>query len=160
MYFSFAYPYLIYGNIIWGSAPASTLWPLFKTKKIIIHIIGNIKRRHSTQNEFKQLKIIRLPDIFQYSATIFMYKYENNLLPECFRNLFNYNRDFHSHNTRSQNNIRQPKIKTKIAENFITNMGPKIWNVLEGKIDKITSLAILKRNLFTFIMEKYGTNTI
>jgi hypothetical protein len=87
LYFSFAYPYLIYNNIIWGSAPATTLWPLFKIQKILICMI--IKRRNSTKHEFKLLKIIRPEDIFQFSAAIFMYKYEKNLLPECFKNVFN-----------------------------------------------------------------------
>jgi hypothetical protein len=76
LYFSFAYPYLIYGNLLWGSTSASTLWLLFKIQKIIIRIIGNIKRRETTQYEFKKLKILRLPDIFNYSAAIFMHKYQ------------------------------------------------------------------------------------
>jgi hypothetical protein len=72
LYFSFAYPYLIYGNIIWGFVPANTLWPLFKIQKVIIRIIGNIKRRNSTLLEFKKLKIVRLPDIFQFSTFIYV----------------------------------------------------------------------------------------
>jgi hypothetical protein len=156
LYFSFAYPYLIYGNLLWGSMPASTLWPLFKIQKILICIIGNIRGRDSTQNEFKKLKILRLPEIFQYSASIFMYNYENKKLPPCFNNLFNYNRDIHSHNTRNQNRIRQPRIKTKMAERFITNMGPKIWNELEGIFDRETSIKIFKKNMIEMLMENYG----
>jgi hypothetical protein len=128
LYFSFAYPYLIYGNLIWGSASATAIWPLFKTQKTIIRIIGNIRRRNTTINECKKLKIIRLPDMFQYSAAIFMHKYENKALPQCFNNMFYYNRDIHSHNTRNQHKIRQPRVKSKMAEVFITNLGPKIWN--------------------------------
>ena len=33
LYFAFAYPYLTYGNIIWGAVPSTTLWPLFKIQK-------------------------------------------------------------------------------------------------------------------------------
>ena len=33
LYYSFLYPYMTYCNIIWGQAPSSTLWPLFKLQK-------------------------------------------------------------------------------------------------------------------------------
>ena len=49
MYYSFIYPYLIYGNIIWGNATAITLWPIFKLQKIAIRIITNTRKRDSTQ---------------------------------------------------------------------------------------------------------------
>ena len=160
LYFSFAYPYLIYANIIWGSSPASTLWPLFKIQKIIIRIIGNIRPRHSTQSEFKNLKILRLPDIFEYSVSIFMYKYVNKLLPDSFENYFNYNRDIHSHNTISQNNIRQPNIKTKIAESFVKNMGPKFWNKLDCNFKNITTIKSFKKHLLTSIIAKYDVTIV
>jgi hypothetical protein len=155
LYFSFAYPYLIYGNLLWGSTPASTLWPLFKIQNIIIRIIGNIRRRDSTQKEFKKLKILRLPDIFKYSAAIFMHKYQNGKLPPCFSNLFICNRDVHTHNTRNQHQLQQPRIKTKIAENFITNKGPLIWNELERKINRDTSLGLFKKNMMGLLLEEY-----
>ena len=155
LYFSFAYPYLIYGNLLWGSAAACTLWPLFKIQKILLRIIGNIRGRDSTLNEFKKLKILRLPDIFQYTTAVFMHNYENKKLPPCFTNLFNYNRDVHTYNTRNQNKIRQPRIKTKIAELFITNMGPKIWNELEGKFNRDSSLSIFKKNMIGLLLDKY-----
>jgi hypothetical protein len=33
IYYSFVYPYLIYGNIILGNAAASTNWPIYKLQK-------------------------------------------------------------------------------------------------------------------------------
>ena len=128
----------------------------YKIQKIIIRIIGNIRARNSTQLEFKRLKILRLPDIFQYSISIFMYKYTNNLLPDRFHNYFYYNRDIHTHNTRSQDNIRQPKVKTKIAESFVTNMGPKLWNSLDENTKKIATIASFKKQLLNLIIAKYG----
>ena len=101
---------------------------------------------------------IALPDIFQYSATIFMFKYENNLLPNIFNNLFSCNKDFHNYNTRNQNKIRHPKIKTKLAERFIMNMGPKFWNQIEGKINKKSSLTVFKKILLDYIIKDYGND--
>ena len=89
-----------------------------------------------------------------------MYKYVNNLLPDSFKNYFNYNRDIHSHNTRSQNNIRQPNIKTKIAESFVENMGPKFWNELDNNFKNITTIASFKRHLLNSITTNYGINIV
>ena len=52
LYYSFAYPYLIYCNIIWGNASKTNLWPLFKLQKMAIRMISNTKRRISTQPDF------------------------------------------------------------------------------------------------------------
>ena len=155
LYFAFAYPYLTYGNIMWGSSPASTLWPLFKIQKIIVRMIGNLRKRDSTKMEFKTQKLLRLPDIYTYSACIFMFRYEKNLLPPPFHQFFRYNRDIHGHFTRSHNMIRQPRIRTKLAEKFITNMGPKLWNDIEGKVSNNNSLAVFKKLLLTWITNAY-----
>ena len=94
--------------------------------------------------EFKNQKILRLPEINHFTSCIFMFKIENNLLPPCLNDLFSHNRDF-QHNTRNRDKLRQPKFHSKIAERFISNLGPKYWNNLDGKIDKSTSLASLKK---------------
>ena len=49
LYFSFLYPYLIYCIEAWGLAPDITLYPIFKLQKRAIRLIGNIRRRDSTQ---------------------------------------------------------------------------------------------------------------
>ena len=84
-----------------------------------------------------------------------MHKYQNDKLPPCFTNLFNYNRDVHTYNTRNRHRLRQPRIKTKMAEIFITNMGPLLWNQLEGKLDKNTNLGMFKKNMIGLLLESY-----
>ena len=119
-------------------------------------MIGNIRQRDSSKAEFKKHKMLRLPDIYQHSAIIFMFRYENNLLPPIFENLFQQNRDIHHHFTRNQNKLRQPRINSKIAERYITNMGPKLWNELDGNVCKNTSLAVFKRSLLIWLIDKYA----
>ena len=50
--------------------------------------------------------------------------------------------------------------QTKIAELFITNKGPNIWNDLEGKIDRNSSMAVFKRNIIGMIITKYDWEDI
>jgi hypothetical protein len=70
--------------------------------------------------------------------------------------LFTKNNDIHSHNTRGSNNLRNPKIKTQIAEKFISNSGVKIWNNIKTKIDPNQKIGSFKRALIVHLIKDYG----
>ena len=135
--------------------PQKLLWPLFKLQKMAIRMITNSNRRESTQPDCKILKIIRLPEIYNYSANIFMYKFKNNMLPTKFDNLFRTNNEFHTHNTRNSRNLRVPKTNTTLADKFITKTGVKIWNTTIRNIDCNTTISIFKKNLIDYLITDY-----
>jgi hypothetical protein len=155
LYYSFIYPYLIYCNIIWGNAYLNSLWTIFRLQKIAIRIITNTKRRNSTQPQSKLLKILRLPDIYTYSVSIFMYKYSHHIMPTSLDNLFLKNNEVHQYNTRGANKLRNPKIRTRLAENFITNSGVKVWNNISQIIDPMQKIGTFKRSLITHLISGY-----
>jgi hypothetical protein len=95
LYFSFLYPYLTYCSLILGNASDTILWPIFRTQKRAIRIIENIRGRDSSRAAFKKLKLLRLPDIYRYSALIFVYKDKNGLLPTIFEGFYTENRAVH-----------------------------------------------------------------
>ena len=105
-------------------------------------MISNTNRRASSQPDFKKLKKNRLPEVYNYSANIFMFKFKNNMLPIKFNNLFHTNNEFHTHNTRNARNLRIPKINTLLAENFIAKSVVKLWNNLITLIDCNASISI------------------
>ena len=70
LYYSFLYPYISYCNIIWGKSSDQALWPLFKIQKRAIRIIYNLRQRDSTKLAFKQLKILRLPELNKFTVLI------------------------------------------------------------------------------------------
>jgi hypothetical protein len=142
LYYSFIYPYLIYCNTIWGNASQTNLWTIFRLQKIAIRIITNTRRRDSTQAISKKLKILRLPDIYTYSVSLFMYKYTHHMMPPSLNDLFQQNSEVHSHNTRGANKLRNPRIRTKLAESFITNSGLKIWNNISQLINPEQKLSV------------------
>jgi hypothetical protein len=88
LYYSFLYPYLTYCNIIWGNAPSTMLWPIFRAQKRALRIMENIKSRDTTKMAFKENRILRLPEIYCFSVLLFVYKYKNGLLPTPFLNFF------------------------------------------------------------------------
>jgi hypothetical protein len=155
LYYSFIHPYLIYGNVIWGNASTTALWPIFELQKIAIRLITNTPRGQSTQDKSKLLRILRLPELYSYSTMIFMYKYTHNMMPLSLAHLFKKNRDVHNHFTRGASNLRTPKIRTNLAEKFITCTGVKLWNSLTLKIDQTLKISNFKYRLTTLLIADY-----
>ena len=114
------------------------------------------RRRDSTQLQSKKLKILRLPEVYTYSVSLFMFKLHHNMLPLTMTMLFTKNNEIHSYNTRGSNNLRNPKIRTKIAEKFISNSGVKILNNIKDIIDPDQKIGSFKRALIIHLIKDYG----
>ena len=84
-----------------------------------------------------------------------MFKHHHALLPPTCNNLFNENRAFHNYPTRHSKNLRIPRVKSKLAENFITKQGVIIWNDLTANFDVNTSIHVFKRNIKIYLLNKY-----
>ena len=155
LYYSFIFPYLTYCTIIWGKSANTSIWPVYRLQKITIRLIGNIPRRYSSKAFCKQQQILRFPKIYVHSVSIFMFKFMNSLLPTTFNKLYRSNRAFHNYPTRNSQQLRPPRTRTKLADNFIANQGVKIWNEISTKFDVITSLPVFKHNIKRHLLSSY-----
>jgi hypothetical protein len=155
LYHAFIYPYLSYCILIWGNSPASTLWPIYKLQKLSLRIITNSNHRTSTLPYCKKNNILRLPDIYTLNVGIFMFKFTNSLLPSIFDNLFTTNSSIHRYPTRTAANLRIPRVKTRLADSFITKTGVLIWNDLKSSLNVNTKLGTFKRALKLSITQNY-----
>jgi hypothetical protein len=118
-------------------------------------MITNTPRGNSTQTKSKILRIMRLPELYTYSTMLFMYKYMHNMMPESLEYLFQKNNDVHDHNTRGASNLRVRKIRTQMAEKFITSSGVRLWNTLSRKIDPTLKIGNFKYCLTTLLIAEY-----
>ena len=66
------FPYLNYCNIVWASTYPSRLEKIVKLQKVIT-IISACKYRDHTSNYFKELPILKFPDINFLQTALFMY---------------------------------------------------------------------------------------
>jgi hypothetical protein len=158
LYYSFLYPYLTYCNIIWGNANDNLLWPIFRTQKRAIIIIGNIKRRESTKAMFLSLGILRLPDIYIFSVLLFVYKYKNNLLPPVFNSFYSTNSETHRYPTRHAGCFFcTPMAKSKTASTFVKKTGATIWNLNSNRIDQNIKIGLFKKKVISILTLTYKT---
>ena len=144
VYYSLIYPHLTYGIVAWGNTYPTYKQPLLVMQKRIIRTITFSSRYSSTQPLFTNLRLMKLDEIFNYFATLFVFKsiYNHNM----------YKLDFqvinHNYNTRGQHvNIVVPLCTTSHAQRHILYTGPVLWNNLPSRLKQITNINSFKYNL-------------
>ena len=86
---------------------------------------------------FKKLSILKMNDLVEYYVAIFMFKYNNNLLPPVFKNFFVSVSNIHKYKTRSatkENSIFQkqkPTMKNLILDSKARKLGMLLKKALE-----------------------------
>ena len=88
---------------------------------------------------FRKLNIIKLDDLISYHIAVFMYRFNNSLLPSVFDALYSKVREIHHYNTRSaaKQSYYLPKARTNYGKFNIRFQGPKIWNSIDDKIKAV-----------------------
>ena len=103
LYYSFAYPYFIYCNQVWGSNYRSSLNKLFLLQKKMIRIITSSPYRAHTGPLFIANQMLDIFDINDYMVSIFIYKNFKVQKSNLFSSFYRWNTDVHDHNTRASN---------------------------------------------------------
>ena len=159
LYYSFVYPYYVYCNHIWGNSTSANLKRLYTLQKKAIRIIYHVKpKRHtetkpkkklSSEQIFKKLKLLNVWQMNKYLIGQFMYKCYHGKLPFVFENVFTRNRSVHLYDTRqAPMYFIVPKVRTNYRKASIHFRGPSIWNdIIKDKISPDVSISRFKRQL-------------
>ena len=84
IYFSFVYPALTYGNIVWGSCGSTLLNSLYVIQKKIIRLMTSSHRLEHSAPLFKNAYLLTLPNINKYSSTIYAFNCLKNARKDIF----------------------------------------------------------------------------
>jgi hypothetical protein len=114
LYFSLVYPYLQYCIIVWGSTYPANLDRVVKLQKRVVRCICRQPYDAHTDPLFKELKILKFGDIYLFNVGMFMFSYNNDLLPDAFRNCFQPVNRIHQYNTRNSGLLYIPFCRTNI----------------------------------------------
>ena len=101
LYYGLIYPFLVYGIIAWGNTYPTTLQPLFILQKRAIRLMTFASFHEHLSPIFRKLNIIKLNDLLSYHIAVFMYRFNNSLLPSAFDAFFSKVSEIHYYNTRS-----------------------------------------------------------
>ena len=145
--------HLSYAILTWGY-PRNRLE---KLQKISIRMISRSKYNAHTEQLLKQLELLKLSDLLEFSALKFYFKYLHGSLPRFF---FNFNiatqGTQHSHGTRQRDQIRVDRSRNNLADNRIRIFLPTLVNSTPlDLLHKITTHSIRG---FSFHIKRYLIN--
>ena len=131
LYFSMVQSHLNFGSLLWGYDCNR----LIKLQKRIIRTISRSKYNAHTNPLFKELFILKLPDIVSLNALKIYYKYQKNALPVYFTTFdIQPQSSIHDHHTRQSNDIRTHRTRIKLTEKCLRNYLPTIINLTPAYI--------------------------
>ena len=108
--------------------------------------------RSSSKPLFDSLKILPLDKIYLYKIGIFMYKLDNNLLPNVCNDMFTRNSRYHNYSTRIKDSFHIPKVKTNLYKHSIRYQGAIIGNYFIKNIESNCSIITYKCRLKEFLL--------
>ena len=156
LYFTLVYPYFLYAIEAWHSTYENTTRPLLILQKKAIRAIFNLEFRSHTNDYFKNMSTMKLPDLFKFQTCIYLYKTLNS---ENFDPTLNYsleqNFNLHDHNIRNNAKLSYKNYNLKKSKFNIKHHGPKIYNSIPEKIVTVNSLYKFKRELKKYFISQY-----
>ena len=147
--FGLILPHLNYGIILWGKE----LKRINKLQKWALRTIVNAKYNKHTEPILKQLKLLKVIDIYHLTAVKIFYKYKNNKLPLYFNGIFDRIQPTHTHNTRDRNGRRDTPSTISASQSPRFSV-PKIFEKIDVSITsefmthKIQSIARRTKNMY------------
>ena len=146
LYCSLILPYLNYGLLLWGNANTTYLNKVYKLQKRALRTISNSSFLSPSKSLFERYNALNIFDMYDKEAGIFMYKYNNNMLPHSFDGLCTEYQSIHSYNTRNKGDYQFHMFRMRT----ILNTGQKIWNSLPKNVKSSKSISQFKRNFVSF----------
>ena len=88
-----------------------------------------------------------------HTRDIFLFIFAQGTLPNSFQNYYDYNRDFHSYNTRYRNDLHATAFRLDVRKFSIRIAGRDLWNQLPNEIKKAKTIHHFKRKLKYHLVE-------
>ena len=122
-------------------------WKKSFTLKELVRIITSSSYRTNAESLYQNIKVLKVPEIYDYAIGVFMYKLYHGLMPSIFQCMFAVNSATHDYGTRQKDHYKVPKVKLEVVKNSVRYRGVIIWNMILQNIDIATSLQSFKFHL-------------
>ena len=131
LYYALVHPHLVYGLPIWGSTFETYLSKLQTLQNKTIRIITNSDLRTPITPKYRNLKILKITDLYTFEIAKPMHQHSKNPLPSCFSTFFTPLFDIHEKQTKSKtkSNFYLPKFSTRRCQRSLKYHGVKILNL-------------------------------
>ena len=155
IYYAYVFSYIKYGIEIYGLCSTTLLNRLQREQNKCLKILYHKDRRFNTNRLYNELQLLKCIDIHKLFVGIFMYKHQNNMLPEIFSNYYKLNCAVHSRITRQSNKLHIPYFRTTGGQKSIKHFGAKLWNDIDATIKASSRLSIFKHSYTNMLLGQY-----
>ena len=155
IYRSLIQPYLLYGITAWGRADKIHRNKILCLQKRVLRLMFFGDYKAHAVPFFISSSLLPLDLLYFKSVAVLMYDVSNNTSPPQISNLFNYQHNIHSHNTRSStrgNFFLEYSRLDKLNMSFSRN-GVRVWNNLSNEIRQMPKVKF-KRNIHNMLLQK------
>ena len=148
-YQGYILPYIDYGSVVWGAVSSTNIERLTKLQKRAARIILHADYDTSSDQMFKELRWLSVPDKLKYNKAVLTYRAVNNLSPEYISKLLKPMSEVHNLNLRSSVNgtLYVPKSRTSLYDSSFSCSAPRLWNALPQTVTNASSLSTFKQSL-------------
>ncbi len=153
LYYSFLYPYIIYGIEVWGTTYDYNINALLKLQKRAVRILTGSSFNSHSKVLFNRCNILQIQKIYINYVMIFMFKYIQHKLPSMFNEMFQLNQNIHEHYTRQQNKLHVPRPNTTAVSKSIRYRGVFLWNTLSTNFKTNVTLFTFKKELKRYLLD-------
>ena len=155
IYQSLVHPYLTYGIEAWHSAPQYLINKLFVIQKKAIRAISNLNYNDHTNIYFKNLKILKLHDVFKENIMVFFFNTLKMNMNANVSPLLTYRQNIHDYETRNRSKLNIPLLKKSQTQSAFLYQGIKEWNSLPPAVSDIKTSKQLRLWLKNFYLSRY-----
>ena len=156
VYRSLVDSHLTYALGAWGKAGVTVLQPLRVLQNRAIRFISRAPRFRRLDNDYLNLRILKLDDLYEVAVLKFMHQYYNGKLPNYFDSYFRSTHVTHRYNLRHnpEGNLCPIACKKVSMEKSIRYYGPITWEKLSSNV-KLLSFTKFKKDIVSKIFAEY-----
>ena len=154
LYYTFAYPYFIYCNHVWGNTYQTNLEKLMVVQKKMVRIITGSPYRAHTEPLFYANRVLNVYDLNVNIVGVFMYQCLFEPVTDVFDDYFCTNRDIHGRETRNADALYVPYGRLDVRRSSIQIHGSDLWNTLPPYIHNSESSNVLKIRLRNYLIDR------
>ena len=156
LYHTMILPYLSYCIHVWGTASHIRIHGLFILQKKIVRIICGVPPKTHSLPLFKEIGVLNIAQLYQYSIGLFMYKFSHMLIPpHLFDDMFIPVAEVHSYETRQAQGLYTPYCKTAQSQKSVRYLGSKLWNTLGQNVITQCAIGTFKKNLKIYVSDNF-----
>ena len=155
IYQSLILPRLYYGIILWYSAPQYLVQKLSVIQKKCIRAICNLQYNTSTGSHFKNLKLLKLEDIYRVNLLNHFHDTLSLNINTNLKSILYPHEIIHNYSTRNRTDLIQPLVnRTKTQQGFYCR-GIREWNSLPAYLKQTRSKTRFHRSIVDLTLSQY-----